>query len=58
MSGSDWARGLVLRGAFLRAGQTPLAFYERQEWMSAWFGKDSEEITARCAALARVLGEA
>jgi hypothetical protein len=52
------ASGLVRRGAIRRAGQTPLAFYERQEWMSAWFPKDAEEVTARCAALARLLGEA
>ena len=52
------ASGLVRRGAIRRAGQTPLAFYERPEWMSAWFGKDAGEVTARCAALARLLGEA
>lgn len=52
------ASGLVRRGAIRRAGRTPLAFYERPEWMSAWFLKDAEEVTARCAALARLLGEA
>ena len=52
------ASGLVRRGAIRRAGQAPLAFYERPEWMSAWFLKDAEEVTARCVALARLLGEA
>jgi hypothetical protein len=52
------ASGLVRRGAIRRVGQAPLAFYERPEWMTAWFGKDAEEVTARCAALARLLGEA
>jgi pyrimidine operon attenuation protein/uracil phosphoribosyltransferase len=49
------ASGLVRRGAIRRAGQPPLAFYERSEWMSAWFGPDAAEVTARCAALARLL---
>jgi hypothetical protein len=51
------ASGLVRRGAIRRAGQPPLAFYERPEWMRAWFPADAEEATARCAALARLLGE-
>ena len=52
------ASGLVRRGAIRRAGRPPLAFFERPEWMRAWFGEDAEEVTARCAALARLLGEA
>jgi hypothetical protein len=52
------ASGLVRRGAIRRTGQPPLAFFERPEWMDAWFGKDAAEVTAQCAALARVLGEA
>jgi hypothetical protein len=52
------ASGLVQRGAIRRAGRSPLAFYERPEWMRAWFLEDAEEVTARCAALARVLGQA
>jgi hypothetical protein len=52
------ASGLVRRGAIRRAGQAPLAFYERPEWMRAWFLGDADEVTARCAALARLLGEA
>ena len=49
------ASGLVRRGAIRRVGAPPLAFYERPEWMKAWFGAAADEITARCAALARVL---
>jgi hypothetical protein len=51
------ASGLVRRGAIRRAGQPPLAFYERPEWMRAWFLEDAGEVTERCAALARLLGE-
>jgi pyrimidine operon attenuation protein/uracil phosphoribosyltransferase len=51
------ASGLVRRGAIRRAGQPPLAFYERAEWMRAWFLDDAEEAIARCAALARLLGD-
>ena len=51
------ASGLVRRGAIRRTGQAPLAFHERPEWMRAWFREDADEITARCAALARLLGE-
>jgi hypothetical protein len=47
----------VRRGAIRRAGQPPLAFYERPEWMRAWFLADAEEVTRRCDALARLLGE-
>ena len=49
------ASGLVRRGAIRRAGQAPLAFYERPEWMRAWFPGDADEVIARCAALARLL---
>ena len=49
------ASGLVRRGAIRRVGAPPLAFYERPEWKKAWFGAAADEITARCAALARVL---
>jgi hypothetical protein len=52
------ASGLVRRGAIRRAGQPPLAFYERPEWMRAWFLEDADEVTERCAALAQVLDEA
>jgi hypothetical protein len=52
------ASGLVRRGAIRRVGQSPLAFYERPEWMRAWFLEDAEEVTARCGELAGLLGEA
>jgi hypothetical protein len=51
------ASGLVRRGAIRRAGLPPLAFFERPEWMRAWFGDDADEAIARCADLARRLGE-
>lgn len=51
------ASGLVRRGAIRRAGQAPLAFYERTEWMRAWFLNNADEVTARCAALAPQLGQ-
>jgi hypothetical protein len=49
------ASGLVRRGAIRRAGQPPLAFYERPEWMRAWFLDDADQVIARCASLARLL---
>ena len=42
------ASGLVKRGAIRRKGRAPLAFYERPEWMAAWFPHDHEEITEIC----------
>jgi len=33
------ASGLVTRGAIRRVGRPPLAFWERPEWMQAWFGE-------------------
>ena len=52
------ASGLVRRGAIRRAGQAPLALIERPEWMRAWFLQDADEITARCAELARLFDAA
>ena len=49
------ASGLVKRGAIRRRGRPPLAFYERPEWMAAWFPTDHEEITALCRELAAEL---
>jgi hypothetical protein len=49
------ASGLVTRGAIRRAGQTPLAFWERPEWMRAWFGERAAEISARCRVLHALL---
>jgi pyrimidine operon attenuation protein/uracil phosphoribosyltransferase len=36
------ASGLVKRGAIRRTGRPPLAFYERAEWMAAWFPRNHE----------------
>ena len=51
------ASGLIRRGAIRRAGQSPLAFHERPEWMRAWFLTDAEEVSRCCVALARLVGE-
>jgi hypothetical protein len=40
------ASGLVLRVGIRRQGQAPLAFFDRPEWIRAWFpGRDGEVIT-------------
>lgn len=49
------ASGLVRRGAIRRAGQSPLAFFERPDWMHAWFPHDAAEIIGCCRALNRLL---
>jgi len=49
------ASGLVKRGAIRRKDRPPLAFYERPEWMAAWFPADHEAITALCRELAAEL---
>src|SRR5262249_54734735 len=39
------ASGLVVRGSIRRDGRSPLAFYERPDWIRAWFpGRDGEVI--------------
>jgi hypothetical protein len=45
------ASGLVRRGAIRRAGAPSLAFFERPEWMRAWFPRRVDEITRLCARL-------
>jgi len=45
------ASGLVRRGAIRRAGLPPLAFFERPEWMAAWFPGDAAAVVAACRAL-------
>jgi hypothetical protein len=45
------ASGLVHRGAIRRAGRPPLAFFERPEWMAAWFPDDHRQIVALCREL-------
>jgi len=49
------ASGLVRRGAIRRVGLPPLAFYERPEWIHAWFPADAPKIIASCAELAHQL---
>ena len=49
------ASGLVKRGAIRRKNRPALAFYERPEWMAAWFPADHEAITALCRELAAEL---
>jgi len=45
------ASGLVRRIAIRRAGQPPLAFFDRPEWMAAWFPGYAREVTALCREL-------
>jgi hypothetical protein len=49
------ASGLVRRGAIRRAGAPPLAFFEREEWMAAWFPGYHAEVVAVCRELAAAL---
>jgi hypothetical protein len=49
------ASGLVRRGAIRRAGRPPLAFFERPEWMAAWFPDDHAEVTSLCRDLCAAL---
>jgi len=49
------ASGLVRRGAIRRAGRPSLAFFERPEWMVAWFPDDHAEVTALCRDLCEAL---
>jgi hypothetical protein len=54
------ASGLMCRGAIRRADGPPLAFFERPEWMAAWFPAGAAEITDLCRrlqALVDVAGE-
>jgi hypothetical protein len=50
------ASGLVRRGAIRRAAQPSLAFFERPEWMAAWFPGYEAEVVAACRALHARLG--
>ena len=49
------ASGLVRRGAIRRAGQPPMAFFERPEWIHAWFPRHADEVLAVCRRLNRLL---
>jgi hypothetical protein len=45
------ASGLFQRGAIRRAGQPALAFFERPEWMTAWFPGYADDAIALCRAI-------
>lgn len=45
------ATGLFTAGAIRRAGRSPLAFFERREWMEAWFGAEADRVIAVCRRL-------
>ena len=45
------ASGLVRRGAIRRVGASPLAFFERPEWIAAWFPGSADEVTRLCRRL-------
>jgi hypothetical protein len=49
------ASGLVRRVAIRRAGLPPLAFFERPEWIRAWFPGVHAEVLALCARLNALL---
>jgi hypothetical protein len=49
------AAGLVRRISIRRAGQPPLAFFDRPEWMHAWFPVHAEEVTELCRRLNALL---
>jgi hypothetical protein len=46
-----YASGLARRGAIRRAGAPPLAFFEREEWMRAWFPGRADDVTRLCRTL-------
>jgi hypothetical protein len=52
------ASGLVERTAIRRAGRPSLAFFERPEWMAAWFPGYHEEVIAICRDLCHELDAA
>jgi hypothetical protein len=49
------ATGLVLRIAIRRRGQPPLAFFDRPEWLRAWFPRGHEQVLALCRELNALL---
>jgi hypothetical protein len=52
------ASGLVRRGAIRRAGAAPLAFFERPEWLRAWFPGRDGAVLSLCRDLHALLDEA
>ena len=49
------ASGLVVRGSIRRDGAPPLAFFERPEWIRAWFPGRDRDVIATCAQLSKLL---
>ena len=49
------ASGLVLRVAIRRRGRSPLAFFERPDWIRAWFPGRDREVIAACRRLNTLL---
>jgi len=49
------ASGLVRRGSIRRTGRPPLAFFERGEWMRAWFPEHADEVIDCCRKLNALL---
>lgn len=49
------ASGLVLRISIRRQGQAPLAFFDRPEWIRAWFPGAHGEVLALCRRLNALL---
>jgi hypothetical protein len=45
------ATGLVRRGSIRRTGLPPLAFFERPEWMHAWFPGHADDVIDLCRRL-------
>lgn len=49
------ASGLVRRGSIRRTGLPPLAFFERPEWIAAWFPDRADEVIDVCRRLNALL---
>lgn len=49
------ASGLVTRASIRRAGLPPLAFFQRPEWMRAWFPGYAEDVIEVCRRLNELL---
>ena len=49
------ASGLVRRVGIRRPGQPPLAFFERPDWIRAWFPGRDAEVIALCRRLNAML---
>ena len=49
------ASGLVTRVGIRRAGRAPLVFFERPEWVRAWFPGYSDEVIELCSRLNALL---